>query len=173
MAHPYESHKAGGVAKRRAKELSGKHMDAAADRSMIKAAMSAHDKQQHGGKHTDLAVPGFARGGRAKKGKGGKKGTTINIAIVGGGKDKPEMGGDLPPPPVGGMMPPPPPPGAGMKPPMPPMGGGAPGLPPGLPPPGAMPGMKRGGKVPMKGGAESGVGRLDKVKAYGSKARKG
>jgi hypothetical protein len=30
-----------------------------------------------------------------------------------------------------------------------------------------------GGKVPMKGGAENGVGRLDKKSAYGGKARGG
>jgi hypothetical protein len=29
----------------------------------------------------------------------------------------------------------------------------------------------RGGKVKMKGGSETGVGRLDKVKAYGKNAR--
>lgn len=28
---------------------------------------------------------------------------------------------------------------------------------------------QRGGMVPMKGGAESGQGRLDKIKAYGAK----
>jgi hypothetical protein len=32
---------------------------------------------------------------------------------------------------------------------------------------------EKGGKVPMKAGAENGMGRLDKVKAYGGKARGG
>jgi hypothetical protein len=42
--------------------------------------------------------------------------------------------------------------------------------PPGMKPPGM---MKRGGKVKMKGGSETGVGRLDKKKAYGLKPIKG
>lgn len=176
MSHPFASHKGQAVAKRRAKSMAGGHSDAAADAKMIKAAMGAHDKQQHGGKHTDLAVLGekskFARGGRTKRGKGKKGGNTkINIAILGGGKDQGAPAPDMPP--LGGAMapPPPPPPGAGA----PPMGG----LPGGLPPPGGAPGMPpkmppmaRGGKVAMKGGAETGPGRLDKIKAYGAKAKK-
>lgn len=100
----------------------------------------------------------FARGGKAKsKGKGN---THINIAVVAPQKgDKPDMPPGLPP-----GLPPGPPPG------MPP--GAGPGGPP--PPPGMPPGMmKRGGKVAMKGGGDSGVGRLDKVKAYGARAKKG
>lgn len=167
MTHPYSGNKASDVAKRRAgKMASGGHVDAKADAGMIKKAMGAHDKQLHGGKHTDLGVIGdYARGGRARKGGKGKKGnnTKINIAIIGGEKkDKaPDMG--LPPPPMGGDMPPPPPGGAPGG--MPPMAGPPGGMPPGMPP--KPPGMmNRGGKVPMRGGADSGVGRLDKVKAY-------
>jgi len=109
-------------------------------------------------------VEAFARGGKAKgKGKG-KKGTNVNITIVQPPKDEKEPIGLQPP-----MMPPRPP----MAPP-PGMEGGPGGGPPPMMPPGGMPPMKRGGvayakggKVPMKGGAETGQGRLDKIKAYG------
>lgn len=96
-----------------------------------------------------VSPPNFARGGRSK----GKKGSKTNINIIIAGKDKEEAGPPMPPPmPKPPMAPPP-----GMAPPGGPM-------PPGMPP------MKRGGKVPMKAGAETGQGRLDKVKAYGKKA---
>lgn len=156
MSHPYSGNKASDVAKRRASKMaSGGHADAKADAGMIKKAMGAHDKQLHGGKHTDLGVIGeYAKGGRTKKGK--KGGTQINIAILGGDKDKsPSPDAGLPPMGPGAM--PPPPPMAGP----PPGAGGPPGMPP--KPPGM---MNRGGKVPMRGGAESGVGRLDKIKAH-------
>ena len=120
-----------------------------------------------------VSAPSFARGGRSKgKGKG-KGNTNIKINII-SAKDKDKEGpeGMLPPMmPKPPMAPPPgmeggPPPGAGGPPMMPP-----PGMPPGMPP------MKRGGaayakggKVPMKAGAESGQGRLEKIKAYGKKA---
>ena len=101
--------------------------------------------------------------------------------------------GPMPPPPGGPMGAGPP----GMPPGMPPPGMGGP---PGMKPPGMMKRggrtqpsgisskanidkwadrtrsntrYEKGGKVPMKGGADSGEGRLDKVKAYGGKAKGG
>lgn len=52
---------------------------------------------------------------------------------------------------------------------------GAPGPAMGVPPvrPGGAGPFARGGKVPMKAGADSGPGRIDKIKAYGLKPLKG
>ena len=122
-------------------------------------------------------------GGRLAKRHGGRmKGATIIKIDVGTHKQHPAMGGmppgadgdpfkpslstPLPPGlmPPGGM-----PPGAGgPPPPMMPPGAGAPpmgGLPPGLM------GRKTGGRVkyPIKDGAGGGLGRLQKIKAYGLK----
>lgn len=90
----------------------------------------------------------FARGGKVSK-----KGVTVNVVVAPQQKDAaPPM---VPPP---GPMPMPPP-GAGAPPPMPPPGAGGPPM------------MRaRGGKVPMTAGALSGEGRLQKIRAYGSKA---
>ena len=117
-------------------------------------------------------------GRKARKSGGRAKGkTNINIIIGSHGKEHPPM---LPP----GMMPPPPPAGglhqgmgpAGAMPPggMPPGAGGPPMPPPGMPPSGPPPGMmprKRGGRVhyPLHHGGGGGLGRLEKVKAYGLK----
>lgn len=153
MAHPYSSQvKSGSSAKFKAltgKKSSGQsHPDGGSD---AKAKKMAGMEYNVGGA---VSAPSFARGGRAK----GKKGSTVNIAIINGGKDK-EAAPPMPP-----MMP---------KAPMaPPPGMDAPGAPGGMPT-GGLPGMKRGGKVPMKAGADSGPGRLDKAKAYGGNAKKG
>lgn len=117
-------------------------------------------------------------GRKARKSGGRAKGkTNINIIIGSHGKEHPPM---MPP----GMMPPPPPAGglhqgmgpAGAMPPggMPPGAGGPPMPPPGMPPSGPPPGMmprKRGGRVhyPLHHGGGGGLGRLEKVKAYGLK----
>ena len=105
-------------------------------------------------------------GGNAGKGK-----MNVNI-IIGtghkGGMGAPDQGGLMPPPagnpmaiPPGGLPPSGPPPGAGGPPP----GGGG-------PPP--MMGRKTGGRVamyaPKQHGAGGGLGRLQKIKAYGDNA---
>ena len=127
-------------------------------------------------------VPG-ADGGRTAKKVGGslgkKKGTTnihVNVMPHGGAGQPPVM------PPMGGPMVPPPPPRPQMPPmggmPMgAPMGGGAPQLPPmGAARPGMPPiGRKNGGKIPagmktrhvIDNAAGGGLGRLEKIKAYG------
>lgn len=166
MSHPYDSHRSHKVSKQRASErlnTAGASKSSVGD--IAKSVIRASGKS--GG---DSEIPGYARGGRAK-GKGKKGGNTkINIAIIGGG-DKggagappPDlMGGGAggPPPGLPPKGPPMPPPGAGMPPPgaMPPGAGAPPGMP--MKPPG----MKSGGKVVMKGGADSGLGRIEKARA--------
>lgn len=97
-----------------------------------------------------LDRPGYKSGGRVKKAA-----TTVNVIIAPQGGEKP-MNPPMPMPPPGAM--PMPPPGGGGGPPMP-MGG----------PP--MP-RKKGGRVPMDAGAGGGLGRLEKIKAYGGNAKK-
>lgn len=148
MAHPYASQvKKGSSAKFKAmtgKKSSGQaHPDESQDKALFKR-MAKNGEFKVGGAVSSGADK-FARGGRAKS----KKGTTINIAIMGGNKEQ-----DAP------MMPPP------MMMPKPPMAPPPMGPPPGGMPTGGLPGMNRGGKVAMKGGSETGQGRLDKARAY-------
>lgn len=108
----------------------------------------------------------FARGGAVKG-----KGTNVNIVISPAAAPAGPAG--LPPSIMDGPKPPMPAP-----PPGPPPGmagpGGAPGMPPGMPP--MMPhkfggaAYKKGGKV-YDAGAGSGPGRIEKVAAYGKKAK--
>lgn len=156
MAHPFAD-KVKGSSASKFKAMTGKkssgqsHPDGKQD-SVAKKAYGAPKEYNVGGV---VSATSFARGGRAK---GGKKGTTINIAVIAGGKDK-EAAPPMPMPmPKAPMAPPP-----GMD---------APGAPGGMPT-GGLPGMKRGGKVPMKAGADTGPGRMQKAKAYGSNAKKG
>jgi len=130
-------------------------------------------------------------GGRVERKNGGRTGkTNINIIISPQHGKEPEAAAAPPAPPMGAMPPRPPmmPPGPPPMPPGPPMGAGAPppmmhppmmpppgppGMPPGMPPgPPPMMARKAGGKVypHMTAGAEGGLGRLQKMKAYGSKA---
>lgn len=113
-----------------------KHDDEAEDKKLIRKEIAkAKDRDE------------FAKGGRVK----GK--TVVNIMIAGNGGDK-----DAPPPmPAGPPVAPPMPP----RPPMGPPTGGPPMPPPGAIPPGLI-GRKHGGRV-MTAGAESGVGRLQKI----------
>lgn len=130
------------------------HSDAAEDKALIKKMVKPAARTER------------ASGGRTGKGK-----TNINILINAGGKPDQTAGAPGIPP---GLKPPPmpmmPPGGPGGAPPMPsgmPMGGagGPPGLPPGMGMP--MP-RQRGGRtnesyMSLKGGAGSGLGRLQKA----------
>jgi hypothetical protein len=115
-------------------------------------------------------------GGNAGKGK-----MNVNIIIGAGhkgGMGAPDQGG-MPPSPAGNPMAIPP---GGLPPGGPPPGGpppGGPPMPPPMPPPGAggpppMMGRKTGGRVsmyaPKQHGAGGGLGRLQKIKAYGDNA---
>ncbi len=101
--------------------------DRKSDEKMIRKAIGEHDKQLHGGKHTDLH---FAEGGavpqkRAAGGAAKHKGAHVNVIVA------PQVHPGMPGP---GAMPPPP--GAALPPPRPPM--------PMPPPPAMMPGAPGG-----------------------------
>jgi len=138
------------------------------------------DRARAVGGMVNAPVPHRAAGGSVKS----KKGTTVNVIIApqGGGAGP---GAGMPPP---GAMRPPTPPMPPPRPPMPMVAGAMP--PPGMaPPPGAVPppGMRaRGGSVTgkpgkeetaekrqypkMEYGAGNGLGRDEKIKAYGKRA---
>lgn len=163
MAHPYAGKASTGS--KRAKEIAKGYNCG----GMLKKADGGSVLKRATGGAVDTKVPGrkaggrldtFARGGRTK-GKASHH-TKININIAPKGPhpaDGAASPAPLGPPPMGGGPPPPPmgPPGGGLPP-----GLGA-GPPPGMKPPGM---MARGGGIKMKGGAETGPGRLDKAKAY-------
>lgn len=113
---------------------------------------------------------GYKGGGRARRASGGrtKKGKTniiINIGAQPGGAPPMPPPSQVTRPPV--PLPPPPMPAGG-----PPGGPGGPPIPPAsMAPPGAPMPRKRGGFVRMKAGAGSGLGRLEKAKAYGEHIR--
>ncbi len=176
------------------------HDDEAADKALFKKLIHQHELKTHGSK-SKPRMDKYARGGKVKHGGKGHH-TKINIVVApkGGGADvpPPPMAG----PPVGGPSMAGPPaapmvPKVPMKPPAGPMGGG---MPIGMPPGGMKRGggvkprngiassenlkdwanyaskntrYERGGKVPMKAGADSGEGRLQKIKAYGKNAKRG
>ena len=154
--------------------LPSKHSDAHKDFKAFKDMGWLKDEDRSGflrkaTEHLDKRAPRKS-GGRAK----GKGKTNINIIIAAhGGKGHQPMDGDIPGAPAGGLhqgapnVAPPPPPGmpAGGPP-----GGGAPAMPP-MPPPATMMPRKRGGRVhyPIKHASGGGLGRLEKIKAYGLK----
>lgn len=151
----------GGAAKSHMGRSRRRHPDEAEDKALIKKMVKPSDLK-----------PGYAKGGAVKsKGK-----TTVNVIVApqGGDAQKPMMPPQMPPQ---GAPPMPPP-----RPPMAPPPGG-PGGPPGAMPPGmgAPPGVMRkdGGRVgkqpayPIKDAAGGAKGRMEKERAYGSKARSG
>lgn len=161
---------------------SDKREDESADKKMIKRAISEHETQEHGGKHSHIKLKegGYAHGGSAalrgdRKPRGGKsKGHHTTVVVnAGGGHPIPVPVPKPIPIPVGGAGPgagaggpPPPPPGAmGMA--------GPPGMPPGGPMKrGGHARFKKGGKIkgyPIGDGAGGGEGRKEKAKAYGAR----
>lgn len=114
------------------------------------------------GAKKSMSKPGRMKGGKGDKGDKKSKGTNVNVIIM--SKDAAAPAASAPPgPPAGGPPP---------MPPRPPMAGPPPGAGPGGPPP---PMRANGGRVNvLKGkGSGGGLGRLAKMKSYGSKPGKG
>lgn len=126
----------------------------------------------------DMPDDELKKGGRAKHAKGGRTKGKTNI-IINIGRDKQEAQPPVQVPTRPPMPPPAPPP----MPPGPPPGGPPPGGPPGMaggppiPPPSMM--RNRGGRtgngkagidVHMSAGAGGGLGRLEKIKRYGTRS---
>jgi hypothetical protein len=162
----------------------GGHADAAQDKKLIRSEMHkagctcARCYGGRTGKKAGGAIPDGTRpqSGRVARKDGGraKKGMNVNIIIAPNPPSRPPMmppPGALPPPaggPVGlhqGAAPPTPPPGAGAP---------APGAPPPMMP------RARGGRTthklakpgayPLENASGGGLGRLEKIKAYGGNA---
>lgn len=184
MTHPFQSYREMNPGqkrgKQRMKEACGgavKYATGGAIKSVKVSAHAAGGEVKAVGKASGGRLDKLARGGRTKKGGKGNH-THINIMVAPkGGADAgaglpPDLGAGAPPmgaPPMVPKGPMGPPPGA--------LGAGPPGMPPGMPPP-KPPGMMASGgkivalkKVPMKGGAATGEGRLDAKRAYGKNAR--
>lgn len=179
MTHPFQSYREMNPGqkrgKQRMKEACGgavKYATGGAIKSVKVSAHAAGGEVKAVGKASGGRLDKLARGGRTKKGGKGNH-THINIMVAPkGGADAgaglpPDLGAGAPPMVPKGPMGPPP--GA--------LGAGPPGMPPGMPPP-KPPGMMASGgkivalkKVPMKGGAATGEGRLDAKRAYGKNAR--
>lgn len=171
--------KRGGRAKRAAGGREGAGVNGSSGRGTTggpwNAGSSGRGGDDEGAGWTDVPYDAGKRkkGGRVKRKDGGRtkgKGkTNINIVIAAPQGGAGDQAAAAPPAAPAPRMAPAPAPGAGGMPPMPPMppmaGGGAPG---GMPPMGPPPMRKAGGRVnesylSLKGGAGSGLGRLNKI----------